>query len=108
MMLIRKKSFVASLMKVFVYVTSNLPGDMIIEGLNCRKVGELTNGKQATYEIPDEGAYLFVVFDRLLPEAFHCKKFIPPGSADVTLYTKPKLSPFLGNPFQIDEFRNRS
>jgi len=102
--LIRKKSFVASLMKVFIYVTSNLPGDKTLEGLNCRKVGELTNGKQETYEIPEEGIHLFVVFDRLLPDAFHCKKFIPPGKADVTLYTKPKLNPFLGNPFQIDEY----
>jgi len=32
-----EKSFIASLMKVFVYVTSNLPGDMTLEGLKSRK-----------------------------------------------------------------------
>jgi len=101
--LIRKKTFVASLGKVMVYIQSSQVYDLFLEGVRCKRVGLLKNGQLINFEIPDSETILFVVFDQLLPERFHSKYIIPSGKQNIILYTKPKLKPREGNPFVITD-----
>jgi len=88
-------------MKAYIYIEVKENEDLVLQGFKCKKIGELKNNKQDTYEITEGSVHLFVVFDKRIPKKFHTKYLIPEGKDDITLYTKPKLNPLKGNPFEI-------
>ena len=44
----RTKSYVACLAKMKVYIEDRVSGDLVINGVSCRKLGTLKNGEEAT------------------------------------------------------------
>jgi len=96
----REKSFVASIMKAYIYLQSN-SGELDLGYARATQVGVLKNSEELTLEIPNEGVYLFVVFDKLLPKKYNTSFWVPEGKDDIALFTKAKFNPFKGNPFMI-------
>lgn len=100
--LTRRKKFRASLCKYKVYVEDKASDDIVINGVTCRKLGELKNGDTQTYEIGEEAAKIFVIADKLSKD--FCNDFyeLPEGSEDVALCGQSSFSLGLGNPFRFD------
>lgn len=100
---IRRKTFVASLMKVYIYLESKDRSDLVLDRIQVIKIGELKKEEAASYEIPSDDVYFFVVFDKLFPNKYHTKHLIKASDKDVLIYIKARFSPFKGNPVVITE-----
>lgn len=98
----RKKSFVASLAAMKVYIEDPSSVEIDINGIRCRKLGVLKNGSSATFEIPEEALKVFVIFDSASKEYCNDCYQLPEGSDDITLTGKNKYNPALGNAFVFD------
>lgn len=98
----RTKSFVASLMKMKVYIEDYTSNELVINNVPCRKLGELKNGEQVTFQIGDEAAKVFVIADKL--SKGYCNEFyqLPYGPGDIFLTGKNKFSIASGNAFRFD------
>lgn len=99
----RQKSFVASLAGFRVYAEDPDSTEMIIRGVPCRKVGELANGGETTFELGDEETRLFVINGQMSKN--YCVEMLrlPAGNADVLLSGKCRFNPFSGNAFRFDD-----
>lgn len=98
----RRKTFVACLAKMKVYIEDASSGDTVINGVKCRKLGELRNGDKQVFEIGDEELKLFVIAD-MISKSF-CNEFyrIPAGKKDISLSGKNRFNPASGNAFRFD------
>ena len=98
----RNKTFVASLVKMKVYIEDREANDLVINDVPCRKLGELKNGEQKTFEISNDEAKVFVIADKLSKN--FCNEFyrLPEGEEDVELTGKNKYNPANGNAFRFD------
>ncbi|MBR0507643.1 MAG: hypothetical protein IJJ86_03445 [Clostridia bacterium] len=98
----RKKSFVASLAKFRVFVEDAQAPDLMIQGVPCRKVGEMKNGETITFEVGEEATKLFVINGQTSQE--FCAELypLPAGNTDVYLSGACKLDPSAGNAFRFD------
>lgn len=97
----RRKRFVACLATMFVWLES-ADGDVRVNGRLCKKIGELKNGEEKSFEIGEEAAALLITASTgksFSGEIF----FLPAGSEDVTLSGENKFDPAAGNAFRIDE-----
>ncbi len=101
--MIRKKTFVASLMSAYLFVEVQGQGEMELRGVQCAQVATIKNGQSATVSIPETAVRIFIVFDKIMPKTFNTVYDLGTGAEDVTLYTKAKYNPFKGNPFVITE-----
>jgi hypothetical protein len=97
----RKKSIVASIMKVYLYVEVKGEGEIELNHKPCKKLATIKNGKEAVVDIPEDAVSIFIVFDKHFPNRFKDEYQLEAGQDDVKLYTKPKLNPLKGNPFKI-------
>jgi len=64
----REKSFVASLAKLKIYIEDPASDEIRINGTPCRKIGDLKNGEEKTFEINEQKAKVFVIADNLSKE----------------------------------------
>jgi hypothetical protein len=98
----RKKSFVGSLAKFRVFIEDAQAPDMMIQGVPCRKVGEMKNGESVTFTVGDEATKIFVINGQASQE--FCVELypLPAGTADVYLSGACKLNPSAGNAFRFD------
>ncbi|MBR1811114.1 MAG: hypothetical protein IJ766_05650 [Clostridia bacterium] len=98
----RTKSFVGCLMKMKLYIEDAAAGEMTINGVPCRKIGELKNGEEKTFVIDEKEARLFVIADKV--SAGYCNDCytIPAGDTDVCLSGKNQFNPANGNAFRFD------
>lgn len=98
----RNKSFVACLMKVKVYIEDPNSSEIKIQGVPCRKIGELKNGEQQTFMIGDEKLRIYVIADKLSKN--YCCDFyeIPEGTENIFLSGSCKYNPLNGNAFRFD------
>lgn len=98
----RHKAMAASAMKMKVYIEDPEDGEIDIDGVLCRKLGELKNDQQKHFNIGTEAAKVFVVADKLSRNL--CNEFIqiPEGEEDVFLSGRNYLNPSAGNPFRFD------
>ena len=97
----RKKRFVACLSKMKVYA-EDIAGDMIIGGVLCKKLGELKNGGEATFQIEERSMKIFVIADRLTKELCYDCYQLSEGSDDLVLTGQNIFNLLLGNPFRFD------
>lgn len=97
----RHKSFVASLGTMKVYI-EDPEGDLQINGVNCRKLGNLKNGQEVTFSISEQAAKLFVIADKLSKNYCSESLQLPAGTEDISLSGKNHYNPFAGNPFYFD------
>ncbi len=98
----REKRFVACLGKMKVYIEDGTANDIKINGVSCRKLGTLKNGEEKTFEISNEAAKVFVIFDKL--SKGYCNDYyqLPSGEEDVILTGKNEYNPATGNAFRFD------
>ena len=98
----REKTFVGCAGKMKVYIEDST-GDFVFgDEIVCRKLGELKNGEEATYEIGEGAALLLVNADSLSADYCYDRYQIPEGGEDISLSGKNTFNPMLGNPFRFN------
>ena len=98
----RTKSFVACLMSMKVYIEDHSSSELTINDIPCRKLGEIKNGEEKTFEIGDEAAKVFVIADKLSKDYCNDIYELAEGHEDVSLTGKNQLNPANGNAFRFD------
>ena len=98
----RKKKFVACLGKLKVYIEDAQSNELIISGVPCRKLGDLKNGEEKTFEIGENSAKVFVIADTLSKD--YCTEFyqLSDGQDDIVLTGENYFNPANGNAFRFD------
>ena len=98
----RRKTFVACLMKLKVYIEDPSAGELTINGVACRKLGDIKNGEEKTFEIGEQAARVFVIADTLSKN--YCNEFyeLPERQDDISLSGKNCFNPANGNAFRFD------
>lgn len=96
---VRQKSFVGSLMKAKIYLTTTAKQTLIVNKHDFEKVGEIKNNSTITISIPIHEVYFVVGYDKFSNYSY----LVPAGDDDLCLYIKPKLNPFKGNPMIISD-----
>lgn len=102
----RIKSIVACMGRMQVYIEDPVTGDLVINGILCRKLGDLKNGEEKTFSIGDGTAKLFVIADQLSRNFSNDFFQLPQGREDLFLTGKNRLNPAAGNPFIFNNNRN--
>lgn len=97
----RRRSAAACLGKMRVWI-EDPEGDTAINGILCRKLGELKNGEKKAFSVGTDAARIFVTADRLFRNLYNEFTEIPGGEGDVILTGQNLLQPFSGNPFRFD------
>lgn len=100
----RTKSFVGCLAKIEIYIEDPMSNEFLVNNTPCRKIGNLKNGEEKTFQISEEEAKVFVIADKSSKN--YCKEYyqLPSGHEDIFLSGKNKLDP--ANAFHFD--RNQS
>ncbi len=100
----RNKTFVGCAAKLKVYLEDPDGTDLTIDGLALRKLGELRNGEEKSFEIPesDRDRRLYVAFDKMSREICNDFYVIPAGEGDLSLSGKCHFNPAIGNAFRFD------
>lgn len=98
----RRKSFVACLGSMKVYIEDANANDQTINGVTCRKLGKLKNGEEQTFPIGEEAARIFVIADGI--SKGYCSEVYPlsAGVDDITLCGQNRYNPATGNAFRFD------
>lgn len=98
----RRESFAGCAAAMKVYIEDPDAHDLTINGVSCRKLGELKNDQQASFQISNSPARVFVVADKLSKD--FCNDFypVPCGTKDLSISGKNHYNPFAGNPFYFD------
>ena len=97
----RERSFVACLMKVKLYIEDPTSEEMVINGVICRKLGELKNGEERTFEIGDGAARVFAIADGMSKNYCNDLYQLPAGTEDIRLSGQNKFNPASGNAFRF-------
>ena len=102
----RAKRYVASLTKMKVYIEDPEYGDLTINGAPCRKLGELKNGEEATFEIGEDAAKVYVIADKLTRG--YCNDYyqLEAGAEDIYLTGRNDFDLGSGNAFRFDNNAN--
>lgn len=97
----RTKSFVGCLGIMKVYIES-ADGDTKLGESICKKLGDLKNGEEVSFEIESERAKVYVIADQL--STSYCREFyqLEEGDEDIYLTGKNKFNPAAGNAFRFD------
>lgn len=98
----RRKSFVGSIATLKVYISDPEVNDLTIKGFNCRKLGELKNGQEMTFEIPNDEARVFVIAGIVSKDYCVDMKKISAGEENVCLSGACKFNLSNGNAFRFD------
>ncbi len=98
----RTKSFVACLAKMRIYIEDPTSSEILINNTPCRKIGDLKNGEEKTFQIDEGEAKVFVIADKLSKN--YCNDYyqLPAGQEDISLSGKNKFNPANGNAFRFD------
>lgn len=103
----RNKAYAGCAVKSKVYIEDPAGTDMVIDGVSCRKLGDLKNGEEKTFQIGEEAARIFVIVGKA--SASYCKDEypLPAGTEDVRLTGKHYYNLNYGNPFVFDGTEDR-
>ena len=99
--LTREKSFVGCLGKMQVYIEDQARAEVELDGIPCRRAGELANGETIDFAIPNEERTVFVIATANTRKYCGDKFVISAGDVDVELVGKNVYNPGLGNPFRF-------
>ena len=102
----RRKTFVASLAKMKVYIEDPAGGDTLIDGVNCRKLGTLKNGETKAFPIDSHAARVYIIADKLTKNYCNDYYTVPEGDFDVFISGKNLYNPASGNAFRFDGTAN--
>lgn len=98
----RTKTFVGSLAKLKIYIEDPTSREITINNTPCRKIGELKNGEEKTFQIGEQAAKVFVIADKLSKNICNEYYQISDGQEDVFLSGKNKFNLANGNAFRFD------
>ena len=98
----RKKTFVACACKMQVYIESFDGTGTEINGVYCRKLGELKNGEEKSFQIGDDSAKVFVIADSISKNYCNDCYQLPEGTEDITLCGQNKFNLATGNAFVFE------
>lgn len=101
--ILRRKAIAGCAATMKVYIEDPQTCDLKINGVSCRKLGNLKNNQQVQFMIGQEAARIFVVADKFSKNFSSEFYFIPEGTEDVFLSGKNHYNPFAGNPFYFDQ-----
>ena len=98
----REKSFVGCLVKMKIYIEDPTSNEMLINDMPCRKIGDLKNGEEKTFQIDEQKAKIFVIAGNLSKS--YCNEYyqLPEGQESIFLSGKNKFNPANGNAFRFD------
>ncbi len=101
--ILRRKTFVACLVKFNVYIEDREHPETVINEVPCRFLGKIKNGTESTFEIDGELRKVFVVADKL--SRGYCFDYyqMPAGEEDVSLSGAPRFNLATGNAFRFDQ-----
>lgn len=97
----RRKSFVGCAMKDQVYIRDELASELTIDGVPCRKLGEIKNGETKTFPIGDGEQQVFLIVDKMSRNYCNATVTLAAGQEDVVLSGGHKFV-FGTNPFCFD------
>ncbi|MBR5136811.1 MAG: hypothetical protein IKV30_02155 [Clostridia bacterium] len=99
----RHKSFVGCAVKLKVYIEDPTSNELTISKVSCRKIGELKNGEEKTFQVEEEARKVFVIADKLSKD--FCNEYyqLPESSEDIYLSGKPKYNLATSNAFRFDD-----
>lgn len=100
----RNKTFVGCAAKLKVYLEDPNGTDLEIDNHPLRKLGELKNGEEKSFEIPesDLDRRLYIAVDKMSREICNDFYVIPAGEGDLSLSGKCHFNPAIGNAFRFD------
>ena len=98
----RNKAFSGCLTKIKIYIEDPSSNEIVINGTNCRKLGEVKNGGDSTFVIGNESARIFVISSKATKGLCHDLYMIGEGENDVYLSGKISFDPTMGNIFRFD------
>ena len=96
----RRKSFVGCLAKMKIYTEDLNSNEMCINGIPCRKIGDLKNGEEKTFQIGEEEAKIFIITDKSNKAYRKDHYLLPKGQEDIFLSGKCKFD--AANTFHLD------
>jgi len=102
LILTRRKSSVASLIRMAVYAEDPVYGDRQLNDVPCRLIGHVKNGEEKTFYIEESALRIFVVPDSLVKGSSSDFYPIPAGDQDVYLSGRTYYNPANGNAFLFD------
>lgn len=97
----RRKSFVGCIMKDQVYIRDEQAQEITIDGVPCRKIGDIKNGESKTFQIEEGEQQIFLIVDKLSKDHCNATITVPEGQEDVELSGIHKFV-FGSNPFCFD------
>lgn len=97
----RRKTYVGCAMADKIYVRDAVNPEITINGVPCRKVGAVKNGKSVTLQLGDEEQQIFLIADKLSKDYCNASITVPAGTEDVE-YTGKHHFVFGSNPFRFD------
>lgn len=98
----RTKSFVGCLAKMKVYIEDPTSNEMTINNVPCRKIGDLKNGEEKTFQIDERAAKIFVIADKLSQSFCNDYYQLSEGQNNIFLSGENKFNPAAGNAFRFD------
>ncbi|MBP3495168.1 MAG: hypothetical protein J6K52_03060 [Clostridia bacterium] len=102
----REKSLVACFAKSRIYIEDHVASEIVINGTPCRKLGELKNGEEKSFQISNDELKVFVISDKLSKSYSNDFFIVPNGDSDVFLSGKHKYNPATGNAFRFNNNDN--
>ena len=99
--LTRRKSFVGCAMKDQVYIRDELAPEITIDGVPCRRIGDIKNGETKNFQIDAGQQQIFLIADKLSKDRCNATATIPDGQEDIALSGVHKFV-FGSNPFSFD------
>ena len=103
LILTRRKTFIACLGKLKVYMCDASYNQLLINNYPCRLLGTVKNGETVTFEIPDGEVRLFGIWGKMSKNYCNGTTVIPAGNEDVVLGGIATYNPITGNPFKFDK-----
>lgn len=98
----RMKTFVGCMAKMKVYIEDPEAGELDINGVLCRKIGELKNGEEKTFVITQRAVKVYVIAGTSSRNFCNDYCTVPEGTEDVHLTGKNRYNPANGNAFRFD------
>lgn len=97
----RRKSFVGCAVKDQVYIRDEQAQEITIDGVPCRKIGDIKNGESKTFQIEEGEQQIFLIVDKISKNYCNATVTVPEGQEDVALSGIHKFV-YGSNPFRFD------
>lgn len=103
----RTNSYVDMLTTLHIYIEDSATGDTLINGIYCRKIGELANGERKTFEIEETAVKIFAILGNVCMDVYDEYYQLPEGSDHVFLSGQNTIHPTDGHMFRFDQNKNQ-